>query len=516
MRLMEKDSRTYNTVNNSLTGALLQIVTALFAVLYRTILIRVLGVEYLGINGLFSNILNLLSLSELGFNIAIAYRMYEPANSNDYDRLSSLVLFFERVYQIVALVILGVGICLIPFLEFLIKDYSEVPSEINIYIIYIIMLVQSASSYLFTSRQVIIQAYQKEYYNNIFQMCNVIIKYSIQIIILVILRKYYILLIAGIGIGIIFNVIYYIFISKKYSYIFSKKLKICEAEKKQIFNEVKALLMHKIGGVVLSSTDNLVISSILGISTVGIYSNYTVIVTMISTVISRIFGGTTASIGNLNVSESRESSYRTFIGLNLLTLWVVSYCSISLFCLLNPFVELWLGRDYLLSMGEVWTITTAFYVMFSRYVNTVYVNACGIYHLDRYRPIFEALINLVISIALAKLIGLKGVFIGTIISEMLTAWWREPFLLYRNIFGESYKMKEYWKLSLFMGGMTMLFDGVCLFVCSLFPMGWMWFFIKCFLCLFIINITYYLIFRTRDEFYIISNLVKKIALKLKK
>lgn len=507
---MKNNTRTQNTINNSLTGILLQIITSVLALIYRTILIRVLGVEYLGINGLFSNILNLLSLSELGFNIAIAYRMYEPASKNDYSKLGALLNFFEHIYKCVASIIFIIGLCLIPFLNFLIKDNGEIPNAINMYAVYIVMLIQSATSYLFTSRQILLQAYQKEYYNNIFQIISTILKYAAQIFILIVFKDYFLLLLIGIIIGIILNICYYYAISKKFKLIFAKKDKINKDEKAQIYKEVKALLMHKIGGVVLSSTDNLVISSILGLTVVGIYSNYTVVVSMIATIICKLLGGVTASVGNLKISNEREKLHDTFLGLNMLTMWVVSFCSVCLYCLINPFIELWLGEEYVLQSIEVLSIVAAFYIMYSRYMNTTFVNACGIYYMDKYRPIIEAFINLVISIICAKYIGLTGVFIGTVVSELVTAWWREPYLLYKHIFYSYKNVSKYSYMSIFFIASTFLLEIVCNNICLLLQNNWYSLFVKAFICLMIINIYYYIILRSKKEFYIIGNLLIKI------
>lgn len=502
------NSRSQNTIYNSMTGVLLQITTAILALVYRTVLINLLGVEYLGINGLFSNILNLLSLTELGFNIAIAYRMYQPAKDDNKERLAALLNFFEKIYKCVALIVLILGLLVMPFLKYFIKESTEIPKDINLYSIYLLMLVQSASSYLFTSRQMLMQAWQKEYFNNIFQIISTIAKYSVQIAILFICYSYFSLLVVGVLVSICLNIMYYFGISFKYKEVFKCKSTITKLEKNKIFSETKALLMHKIGGVILSSTDNIVISSTIGLKVVGLYSNYVVVVSMISTIICKIFGGATASIGNLFVSETNEKIHDTFLSLSLLAMWVVSYCSICLFCLLNPFVTLWLGNEYTLGITEVCSITFAFYIMYSRYINTTFVNACGIYYLDKYRPLIEAIINLVVSVGLAKIMGLTGVFIGTIISEIVTAWWREPFLLYKNIFhGKSY---NYWKMTMFFAFYVIMMEYVCFLLCKLLPVNWLFIFVRIIICTALVNFPLYIIFKKRPEFSMIRNVVNKI------
>ncbi len=505
---MKKNSRIKNATYNSATGMAYQLLNSVLALVYRTAVIKVLGVEYLGINGLFSNVLMLLSLTELGINVAITFRMYEPAQNEDYVRLSALISFFERIYKIIALIVLIIGLCLMPFLKFLIKDLNEVSSDVNIYLVYIVMLVQSSTSYLFTCRQTLLQAWQQDYINNVFRIIYSILLYAVQIGCMIIYRDYTLVLIVATLFGVIMNWVYYVVIEYQYKEVFAETTDLAKEEKNEIFHETKALLFHKVGGAVLQSTDSLVISKFLGLGVVGIYSNYTVITQTIAALVAKFFNGTVAGVGNVNVTESSDKLHNIYMDLSLMVMWAASYCSVCLFVCFNPFITIWVGKKLCLSVLDVFTIAFSFYVVNSRFINTIYVNACGLYYLDQFRPLLEAGINIVLSVILARYYGVAGVCIGTIVSEGVTAWWREPYLLYKKLFDRS--AAKYWRLTAFMMASTVVMQLGLNYVCSYLPENWLGLILRVVCCTVLVNLFYYLFFRNTDSYKYIKSRVRSI------
>lgn len=442
--MYNRASRNKNMIRISLFSTATSILNILIQFVYRTYFIRILSKEYLGIEGLFSNVIQLLSLAELGFGTVIAYRLYKPLSEENDEEVAKLMNFFNKVYKIVALIVCIIGLMLMPFIQYLIKDLNEIPQGINIYWAYGLFLFQSVASYFFTYKQILMIADQRADVVAIFNSGLIIFKSFVQLIILKWTQDYLLMLFISIVLSIILNWIFSIYVTKAYERIFQCKKQLAKTEKKVVFDDIYAMLFHKVGGVVSSSTDNLVLSAFVGLGQLGIYSNYTLIIEAVKKVSMQIVGNFTASIGNAKIKMTASeyiSFYERLLKLNFIISDITTVC---IYMLINGFMYIWQGNSMILDNSVVAVIVICYFLNSVRLINIAFTNADGLYTRDKARPIIEDIINLVISITLAIKFGIIGVFIGTIVSHLCTVFWREPLIIYR--YSLINRVKRYWVL----------------------------------------------------------------------
>ena len=515
--MFNRDSRTNNAAKASFWGITCNIANTLFGFGYRTIFLYVLSANYLGINGLFTNILQILSFADLGISNAIVFRLYKPISQNDTYKVGQLMYFFKSVYRCIALIVFFVGLAFLPFLSFFIKDTGEIPSDVNLIIVYVLFLFQTVSSYLFVYKQIILNADQKQYISSLINSAIVLLRYILQIIVLVITKKYVFVLSVSIIWTVLSNYIFSRWVQNKYKDVFDVSTNISALEKKQIFDDTKATLCHKIGGTVLTSTDSIVISKFVGLISTGFYSNYSLVFSSLTTILNQLFGSFTSSLGNAHVEQSLEQKYTSYKRLLFANLWMTSLCTICLFSLINDFISIWVGKKMLLSMLTVSTLSIQFFVETSRIISQSYTNGCGLFVKDKIRPLIEASINIIVSVIMVKEIGIAGVFIGTIISHLLTVSWREPYLLYKYEFKRS--IAKYWVcyIKAFIG--TVIFCSVYSLVFNLLDFkvtNFVIWLIKA-LCIFsLTNIIIVLIYHKDENYQFYKNLIKNRVLHIMK
>ncbi|MGW9164779.1 lipopolysaccharide biosynthesis protein [Priestia megaterium] len=424
--------RTDNTFKNIQTALIGQSLGIILNFVSRIFFVKYLGAEYLGVNGLFTNILSLLSLADLGIGSALVYSMYKPLAANDKNQIKSLMNFYAKVYNIIGIAILILGLILLPFLNLLIKDRPNIP-HLNFY--YVLFLLNTVITYFYAYRRSIIIADQKNYIVSYYHNLYIVVLNIIQILLLVTTKNYFLYLASQTILIFVENYVIYIKSKKLYPYLNNiKGYKLDKVTLNTIIKNTKALIYHKIGTVAVFSTDNLVISTFIGVFWVGLYSNYSLIVSALNAIIGQFFNSFTASVGNLNASDDRNRTYYIFNVINFLNFWVIGFCSICLLCLFNPFITLWLGSKYLLDNATVLILVLNFYLMGMRKTPLIFKDAAGLFWNDRYKPIAEATVNLVASIILVKYMGLIGVFIGTAISTIFVSLWIEPYVLYKHGF----------------------------------------------------------------------------------
>lgn len=431
-----KKSRKRNALFLSGMGIINQMVSNIAAFIYRTVFIYWLSVEYLGINGLFTNIIQIFSLAELGIGSVIIFRLYKPIKEDDIGQTAALMRFYKSFYQLIAGVIVVVGIALAPFLSYIINDASQIPEDINLYVVYALYIIQSATSYLFAYRQALLDADQKGYISTAVQMVFTCLRYGVSVIVLYLTRNYTLVLAIGIAVNLLGNIWIYIYASRKYSEIFSNKSKLSNTEIFQIYKDTGAMLCHRIGSTIVNSTDNIIMSMYVGTVAVGLYSNYYMIIQIIQNMMNNLLGSFTASIGNHALSVNHKDRYELYKKLRFANMWISTFCTSSLYLLINPFIQVVWGDELVFSKDIVLILCLNFFLYSSRIVNGSFSNAAGMFVYDRMRPLIEAILNLGISVILAQKLGISGVFLGTILSSLFTVWWREPYLLYKKIFKE--------------------------------------------------------------------------------
>lgn len=428
--------RVKNSVKNIIFSIISNILTILIGFISQAIFLKVLNTEYLGINGLFKNIISMLSIAELGIGSAIIYHLYKPVAENDKEKIKSLLDFYKKCYRKIALVILCISFILLPFLG---KIVGNINIKESIIIIYMLFVIDSACSYLLSYKRSILYVHQKNYYINIIHIICYMVLNILQITILIKFKNYYLYLLLKIILNLIENIIISKYASHKYKYIDEKNIEpLNENIIKDIKQKIKALFIHKIGGFFVKGTDNIIISIFIGIKTVGLYSNYSLIISALTSLIGQVFSPLIASVGNLLVTSNTDKKYEIYKKIEFFNFWVTSFCSICLLVIIKPFIIIWIGEEYLLSDFTVIILVINFYFQILRYRTSIFKEADGIFYEDRFIPIFESIINVIASVILVKILGLPGVFIGTIISNFLLIFYSHPKYVYQKIFKKKY------------------------------------------------------------------------------
>lgn len=438
---MNKESRTKSSIKNVSFSLITQITTIVLNYVCRYIFVKVLSEEYLGVNGLFSNILTIFSLAELGIGSAIIYAMYKPIAADDQDKIKSYMGFYKKCYNTIAIIILIIGLIILPNLNFFIKEETTIP---NLNLIYILYLLDSVFSYLFVYKSSILNAMQKNYICNYYQIIGKILMTIFMGLSLIIFKNFIVYLVIQIAFKLITNILISNKANKMYPYIKNTKgYKLEKNESKSIFKNVYALFCNQVGNVLINGTDNIIISKYVNLVAVGLYSNYYLVISALSTFIGQIFNAIVASVGNLAASDNENKTYQLFNKVHFINFIIASFCLVLTTCCINTFIKLSFGEKYVLDNLTVLIVLINFYLLSMKNVVGTFKYALGIFWNDKYSTIIRAVINIVVSVVFAKSYGIVGVFIGTLISDLLTTFWYQPYILFKS--GFKLSVKKYFK-----------------------------------------------------------------------
>lgn len=434
---MGDDSRTVKSVKNIIGGAIYKITAIIFPFLIRTVMIQTIGIEYLGLNSLFSSVLMVLSLSELGVGSALVFNMYKPMAEKNTERICALLKVYRNFYRIIGLVILAIGMVLLPFLKYLIK--GDHPDDVNIYVLYLIYLCNTVLSYfLFAYKKSLWEASQNNGIDNKLAAFTNILMYVCQIAALLITRNYYVYIIFLPVSTLLQNIMRSYMVDKMYPQ-YRCRGSVEPGFTKRLFVKIKALLGHKIGTTVVTSADSIVISSMLGLEILAIHSNYYQIINALIGFVTVVYTATTASIGNSIITAKRERVYQNFETLTFMNGWLVGWFSVCLLCLYQPFMTIWMGEELLFPFHMVILYSVYFYTWLVRRIGLTYKDAAGMWEQDFWKPYIGAVTNLVSNIVLCYFIGVEGVLISTIIVMVFIYFPWETHVLFKYLFKSSSK-----------------------------------------------------------------------------
>lgn len=432
-------SRTLNSAKNLIAGISISVVMTLLGFITRKIFVDTIGVEYLGLNGLLQNILGIMTLLEGGFATSVIYNMYKPLAEDNKVEILGLLQLYKKVYRYIALGISIFGLCLYPFLEFFIEDSSDLDYLGTVYFIF---LFNSIIQYFTAYKWSLINASQQNYKLATINLSYQIILSISKIAILYITKNYILFLIVESICNIGLNIAVVRKANKLFPYIVNApKYKVSPSVKKNIITNMKALFLHSLGGYFMHSTDNIVMSAYLGVGIVGLYSNYTLLTSTIKSFTSQILNSFSESVGNLIASESRDHSYKVFKTIYFVNFLTVSIPVIVLAVTAQPFLNWWLGEQYVLSNMVLALILLNFYIDGMRTTILTFKSKAGIFTKDKFTPLLQGLINLILSLLFVRYWGLKGVLIATSISIIAISFWQWPRLIYRYVF--HVKLKEF-------------------------------------------------------------------------
>ncbi|MCR4734015.1 MAG: oligosaccharide flippase family protein [Treponema sp.] len=509
-----KIDRKKNAVSGTFWGGIQKIITIFFPFVVRTVFIKVLGANYLGLNGLFTSILSVLNLAELGVSSALVFSMYKPIADDDEEKICALMKLYKICYRVIGCVILFIGICIAPFISILI--HSDLPEDINIYIIYFMNLGATVLSYwLFAYRNSLFNAHQRTDILSIISSIVYIFSYSIQICVLLFFKNYYLYLLINIICQVLINITTAIVSKKKYpSYI--PEGNISKEEKKQIFKKVRDLFTAKIGGVINNSADSIVVSSFLGLNILGIYQNYYFIVSIIISFFLLFYNACNAGIANSLILNKESDNKSLLYNINYIVFFCLNFSCVSLLCLMQPFIKVWVGSDYMLPFGLVILFIIYLYAEIAPRTFLVFKDAAGLWKEDRFRPLTVSLINLCLNLLTVKRFGLYGVILSTVVAMLLIGF---PWLLNNiNKYLIRIDIKKYLSL-MFAYTVTIAINCFLTFkICSFIVLNnlFLELLLKGLVCLFMPNLIFILVFFKTNENKYLLNTLKGFVKKIKK
>ena len=462
----------------------------------RRVFVLLLGKEYLGLNGLFTDVLSMLSLAELGFSVSITYSLYRPAAHGDTEMIKSLIRLYRRVYRVVGLLVFALGLSLTPFLDFFVKEMPEgIP---HIPLIYGLNVVNASVSYFFSYKSTLLYVHQKKYIETSIRAAVSLIATAAQIAALLLTRNYLYYLYLAIGATAVQNIAAAAQADRLFPYLREKDVRPLPAETlREIRRNVRAMLLHRIGAVAVFNTDNLLISKFVGVASAGLYSNYMMIRGFLNILVNALFDAITPALGNLTATETEACRQTAFCRLNFFSSWLFGWMSICLFCLYDPFIDIWLGKGYLLPKPAVLLIVLNFYVNSMRTPVNNTKSVLGLFWDDRYKSIVEAVCNLALSVILARRWGVEGIMAGTLVSTLAFPFWCEPLVLYRR--GLRLPAGKYFAGYLVHFAVTSAAGGMTWLLCRALGGGLGPFLLKGLLCAAVPNAAYLLVYRQREE-----------------
>jgi O-antigen/teichoic acid export membrane protein len=507
-------TRTEMATKNMIAGLISKILSLILGFIARTIFIYYLGNIFLGVNGLFTEILSVLSFAELGFGTALNYELYKPIVNNDKDKIVKLINFYKKTYRLIACIVALCGIVIMFFLQYIVKgaDFLNI-NQLRLF--YLIFLFNTVVSYFVSYKFSYVNANQKNYIiTNIDTIINSII-FILQIISILLTKSFLIYLLVK-SFGLLISRFYIaIYLNKKFPILNQKnKDYLTKEEKKPIFNNVKGLVIHNFSSIAIHSTDNIIISSLsgLGVIAVGLVSNYNLLINSVLGFVTIIFLSVTAGFGNLVAASTTENYRKSFLELNFLNFWIYGFCCIAFFILIPPFIQMWIGKENLIDNISFLLIVINAYLMGQ---STIFNNtriAKGNFQKDKWWSLLQAVVNLVVSIIGAKYLGLIGVYIGTIVSRLIFVIFR-PFSTYKMMFNKS--SKEYY-IKLLIYSLVVACTGIITYYCcSLFVLNVnaLNFLILSLIVLIIPNFIFFILFYKTAEYNSLKIRIKNIIKK---
>lgn len=484
-----KLQRTKNASRNIVFGGVLKLYQILVPFVLRTVMIYYLGIEYVGLNSLFTSILQVLNLTELGVGSALVFSMYKPIAENDQETICALMQLYKKYYRAIGTVIFILGLVITPALPWLIK--GDIPAGMNLYVLFYLNLASTVLTYwLFSYKNSILMAHQRTDVSSKIGLWVSSLEYVLEFAALVLLRNYYLYLVAKVFAQIVQNLMVSVFAERLFPLYRAKGMLDAESVQK-INRKVKDVFTAKLGGVIVNSADSIVISAFLGLSVLAVYNNYYYILTSIIGFLAIGFNACIAGIGNSLQTESLEKNYSDFKAFTLIVVWISGICSCCLLCLYQPFMLWWLNDpNAMFGIKEVICLCVYFFVYEVASIMFQYKDAAGMWHEDRFRPLVTALSNLAMNLATVKFLGIVGVLLSTVLSFLLIGI---PWLIH-NIFAVIFRRSpiEYIKRLLLYVAVTAVACGGCYWLCDLVPwQGIAGLFVRGMICMVVTNVIFF-------------------------
>lgn len=503
-----KIERTKNAARNIVWGVIEKSAAVLLPFIVRTIMIRTLGSEYLGLSSLFTSILSVLSISELGIGTAIVFSMYKPIAEDDTDTLCALLNAYRTIYRIIGLIILIVGLGIVPFLPKLVK--GDVPSDVSLYILYYVYLFNTVASYfLFSYKAALFSAFQR---NDLISKRGFVVNLVsniYKIIVLMLFHNYYIYVII-IPIATIATNLLNAYLADKMFPEIKCRGALAPDIKAGIKKRIIGLLSFKIYNVVFASVDSIVISAFLGLTPLAIYNNYYYIQNALVGFLVILTSSITAGVGNKMVTNSKEDNYQDFKKITFANGWICSWCAVCMLCLYQPFMELWVGKDLVFPFSTMTLMVFYFLLPRITTIQYTYREAAGLWWEDRFRPLVATVVNLGTNLLLVQIIGMNGVIISTLICTVFINVPWGAIVLFKNYFKRS--PNEYFRHILYFLLITSITGVVTYLICTMVDQnGIVSLLIRAAICLIIPNLLFWIFYHRMKEYSFLTEMIGRIA-----
>lgn len=498
--------RSNHVIKNSIWSLSGVVLNILFGFVNRTVFIVFLGAEYLGVNGLFTNVLSLLSLAELGFSGAVTYNLYAPLTEKNEKKIAGIMNFYRFVYRMVAIVILAVGLCLVPFLQYIIKATTFPLSYLRI--LYLLFLLNTVSSYFYSYNYTLAIADQKNYYISKITFFSTPIINVIKVGVLALTKNFVAYLVVNIVLSMFVNFLQASYVKKKYPLLHNTREMLSKKEKLKLLTDVKNIFIGKVSTTILTSTDSIVISAFINVVTVGLLSNYNMFIGYIQSFVNTALYAAQASIGNVVATETKEYTRSVLNRLTKITLFVASFSCTSLFCLSSDFIQILWGEKYVMKSYVVLILMINCFIQLIKSPLWMTLGVCGFFDKDKYISLIGVISNLFFSILLVMNVGVVGVILGTIISQSIQFFLKNK-LLFQRYFNQS--SKEYFFLMLQCFFVFFIELAITAFLCSFvhFFHPIVNFIFKAVICVFVPNVITILLYHRAEEFHYFIGIVKR-------
>lgn len=501
--------RSQKALKNVSTGLINKAAIMLLSFATKTVFIRLLGAEYNGVSSLYTNILSVLALAELGLGNVLMFYLYSALEKGDTEKITALTQEFRKIYNSTIICVTLVGIAIVPFLGILVK--SNLPhNELIVY--YLLYLLNSVASYFVVYRTMVIRADQKEYLLNNCSTVTTVIMYVLQLAYLYMFRNFLGYLIIQVLCTIGNNFVQNQIALKKYPYLRNKPSHDVEVvDKKSILENVKATFLFKVSDTILDQTDNIIISMMFGTIMVGYYANYYMIMAYLVQIAAIIVSGLIASFGNLYATGEKERSYKMIKCIMFFFATSGTYCVACYMSVVQDFMPIWVGSEYVMGFDLVIAVMAVFYLRMV--TNTVWIcrSTMGIFKEVQYINLAAAILNIILSVILGYVMGVAGVIVATAVSRFFTSFWYEGKVVFNKL---DKSAKEYYLIQLRSALIAAVIIGSSVSVNKLIPVsGISGIVVKVFVCTIITLIMEVLFNRKTLEFKMLSERVLRMIKK---
>lgn len=507
------DTRTGNSIKNSGATIFGRIATLLMEFVLRTVLIKTLGIEYGGISSLFTDILQVLSLMELGLGSAIIFALYKPLAEKNYSKINALMRFYKTAYNIIAAGVFILGMCCVPFLGSIVKDVPDIKEDIRL--IFMLYVAASSCSYLVVYKETLIRASQQSRVAVRIEMAVQITFMGLESLALFIFHEYMIYLVLRIVTYLVRNILISLEVKKRFPEVsFRGDERLTREDRSKLMRDVGAMALYKISGVVLNGTDSIIISTFLGTSLVGIMGHFRMISNCVTNLSNKVWVAVLPSVGNMAAVDDDNKQYRVFSKVNLGSFIFSAFCSIAMFNLCNPLVTVWLGANYTVSTITAFAIAFNMYLFLTILPFQTFRDANGLFVQGKYRPVIMSVINIGLSLALVKPYGMFGVLVATPISRLVTQTWFDPYVVYKYVFKKS--PRPYYKEFVIHSVITLVTGAAIWGVLELAHVGggFIRLVLGAILCGTVPLLVYYLLFRKDQQFIQLVEYLKRMSKRL--